>query len=307
MKPKAISAADNISDEIVLSRTFAAPRELVFRAWTEPAHLAQWWGPRGFSNPVCECDARPGGKIHVVMRAPNGTDYPMGGEYREIVAPEKLVFTTGALDGAGKMMFEFLHTLTFTVQEGKTLLTLRSRLIRTSPGSDQYTNGFRAGLTQSWDRLADLVEDTADREVISEREFAAPPEAVFAAFSDPARLALWWGPHGFTNTFRIFELRVGGRWEFTMHGPDGANYDNISVFREISAPRRIIFEHLEPMHWYQMTMTFAATSGGTRLAWRMVFASAAECDRVRPFIVQGNEQNFDRLAADLSAPGPAVR
>src|SRR5471030_3335358 len=79
--------------EFVITREFDAPRELVFKAWTDPKHLAQWWGPRGFTNPVCEWDVRPGGKIYDVMRAPNGVDYPMGGEFCEIVPPERLVFS----------------------------------------------------------------------------------------------------------------------------------------------------------------------------------------------------------------------
>src|SRR5580692_63489 len=80
-----------VGKEFVITREFDAPRELVFQTWTDPKHLAQWWGPRGFTNPVCEWDARPGLEIYVVMRAPNGARYPMGGEFREIVATEKLV------------------------------------------------------------------------------------------------------------------------------------------------------------------------------------------------------------------------
>src|SRR5579859_4235348 len=112
--------------ELIITRTFQAPREVVFKAWTDPKHLAQWWGPRGFTNPVCEWDARPGKKIHVVMRGPNGVDYPMGGEFREITAPERLVYTSGAMDEKGIMLFELLHTATFVESDGKTKLTLHS-------------------------------------------------------------------------------------------------------------------------------------------------------------------------------------
>src|SRR5277367_5272896 len=114
-----------VGKEFVITREFDAPRELVFKAWTDPKHLAQWWGPRGFTNPVCDWDARPGKAIHVVMRAPNGVDYPMGGEFREIVAPERLVFTSGALDEKGNLLFEFLHTVTFAERNEKTWLTIR--------------------------------------------------------------------------------------------------------------------------------------------------------------------------------------
>jgi len=104
---------DYAGREFVITREFDAPRELVFQAWTDPKHLAQWWGPKGFTNPVCEWDARPGGKIYDVMRAPNGAEHPMSGEFREIDPPERLVFSCGALDENGELLFEFLHDVTF--------------------------------------------------------------------------------------------------------------------------------------------------------------------------------------------------
>jgi len=140
--------------EIVITRIFAAPRQLVWQAWTDPGHLAQWWGPRNFTNPVCQLDVRPGGAIHIVMRAPNGVDYPMAGRYREIAAPEKLVYTSGALDEKGKLMFELLHTVTLAERDGRTTLTIKSRVIQTTAGADKYTNGYEAGMTQSLERLA---------------------------------------------------------------------------------------------------------------------------------------------------------
>src|SRR5580692_6124612 len=110
--------------EFIITRVFDAPRELVFKAWTDPKHLAQWWGPRGFTNPVCEWDARVGGKIYDVMRAPNGMDYPMGGEFREVVAPEKVAFVCGPLNEKKEMIFEFLNTAVSTEKKGKTKMTL---------------------------------------------------------------------------------------------------------------------------------------------------------------------------------------
>jgi uncharacterized protein YndB with AHSA1/START domain len=143
--------------EVVIARVFDAPRQLVWRAWTDPKHLAQWWGPAGFTNPVCNLDVRLGGMIHIIMRGPNGVDYPMAGSYREVVAPEKLVYTSGALDQMGKMMFELLHTVTFVERAGRTTLTVRSQIIQTTEGADRYTNGYKAGMTQSLARLASLL------------------------------------------------------------------------------------------------------------------------------------------------------
>jgi len=91
-------AKNQIGQEFIITREFDAPRELVWKACTEAKQVAQWWGPHGFTAPICEWDARPGNKIYVVMRGPDGTDYPMGGKFHEVLPPERLVTTTGALD-----------------------------------------------------------------------------------------------------------------------------------------------------------------------------------------------------------------
>jgi uncharacterized protein YndB with AHSA1/START domain len=148
-----------IGKEFIITREYAAPQELVWRACTESQHLAQWWGPRGFTAPVCEWDAKPGNKIYVVMRAPDGTRYPMGGEFLEVVPPERLVTVTGALDEAGNLMFEFHHTLTLFERNGRTKLTMHSRLTKLiAPDADRYVGGFEAGMTQSLERLTEVVD-----------------------------------------------------------------------------------------------------------------------------------------------------
>ena len=149
--------------------------------------------------------------------------------------------------------------------------------------------------------MASIGARPEDREIVSTRVFDAPRERVFRAFSDPQVLARWWGPDGFTSTFQEFDFRPGGAWRFVMHGPDGADYRNASDFIEVVSPERIVLEHLRPMHRFQMTMTFAEEAGKTRLTWRMVFESVAELERVRAFIPGANEQNFDRLQAQLAA------
>jgi uncharacterized protein YndB with AHSA1/START domain len=157
MAAKTKATEDFTGQEFIITREFDAPRELVFKAWTDPKHLAQWWGPRGFTNPVCEWDARPGREIYNVMRTPNGARYPMSGEFREVVAPEKLVFTSGALDEKGGMMFEFLHTATFAEAKNKTKLTLYSRVIKTTDEANKYIGGFEAGMKQSLEKLVEFL------------------------------------------------------------------------------------------------------------------------------------------------------
>ena len=144
------------------------------------------------------------------------------------------------------------------------------------------------------------IDASADREIVSRRVFDAPRELVFRAFSDPSVLARWWGPAGFANTFQEFDLRPGGAWRLVMRGPDGAEYQLEKHFVEVTAPERIVFDHVQPMHHFRMTMTFAEDSGKTRLTWQMAFDSAEEAETVREFIAAANEQNFDRLEAELA-------
>ena len=150
-------------------------------------------------------------------------------------------------------------------------------------------------------------EDISVPEIINTRWFAVAPERCFRAFSDPAQLARWWGPAGFTNTVSAFDFRTGGRWRIVMRGPDGTEYPNESEFVQIVPDELIAFVHLGPMHRYWLRMSYAPENHGTRLTWRMRFATAAEHERVKDFVQAANEQNFDRLAAGLSEKQPIVR
>ncbi len=147
----------NEERELVLTRVFDAPRELVFKAWTDPKRVAQWWGPHRFTNPVCDLDVRPGGAIRIHMRGPDGTVYPMTGVYQEVVEPERLVFTSAALDADGNPMFEVLTTVTFAEQGGKTKQILRARVIKSTAEAAPYLKGMEAGWTQSLERLAESL------------------------------------------------------------------------------------------------------------------------------------------------------
>jgi len=141
--------------ELVITRVFDAPRALVFKVWTDPKHLAQWWGPKGFTNPVCEVDARVGGAWRIVMRSPDGVEYPGGGVYREIVEPERLVFTNIATDTEGNPLLDGLTTVTFAEHGSKTKLTLQTRAVALVAAAAAALEGMEAGWTQSLERLAE--------------------------------------------------------------------------------------------------------------------------------------------------------
>lgn len=139
---------------------------------------------------------------------------------------------------------------------------------------------------------------TPDREIISTRVFDASPDQLFQAWTDPAILALWWGPKNFKNTFQVFEPRPGGDWKFVMHGPDGTDFKNESVFRELEKPSRIVLDHVSSPR-FRVVATFDAMGEKTKLTFRMIFETSEMRDRVKDIVVNANEENFDRLAVQL--------
>jgi uncharacterized protein YndB with AHSA1/START domain len=156
--------------EFIITRIFDAPRELVFKAWTESEHLKHWWGPKGFTFGVSKLDFRPGGIFHYSMRSPDG--HEMWGKfvYREIVVPEKIVFINSFSDEEGNTVrapfsptwpLEVLNTLTLSENEGKTTLTLRGGPINaTEEERKTYEAGFESmkqGFGGTFDQLADYL------------------------------------------------------------------------------------------------------------------------------------------------------
>jgi uncharacterized protein YndB with AHSA1/START domain len=141
-----------------LKRIFAEPRARVFNAWIDPKQLAVWWGPKGFTNPVCEADARPGGAILIHMRAPDGVVYPMTGEFLDVSPPERLVFTSAALDGNGQPMFVNRNTVIFTEVPGGTEISLHVTVVSTTPAAPQYLKGMEQGWILTLDRLGDMLK-----------------------------------------------------------------------------------------------------------------------------------------------------
>jgi uncharacterized protein YndB with AHSA1/START domain len=132
------------------------------------------------------------------------------------------------------------------------------------------------------------------------REFSATPESVFAAFSDPRRLARWWGPDGFSNSFDTFEFRPGGQWLFTMHGPDGTNYPNQSEFLEIVPNSLIRINHVNQPH-FVLSVSLEPIATGTLVTWIGVFENREFAENSRQFLETANEQNLNRLALEISS------
>ncbi|HVK55077.1 MAG TPA: SRPBCC domain-containing protein [Burkholderiales bacterium] len=138
---------------------------------------------------------------------------------------------------------------------------------------------------------------SADGIFSSSRLFPFTPAQVFAAFANADRLATWWGPDGFSNTFEVFEFKAQGRWKFVMHGPDGKNYPNDSVFLEASQ-QRIIVRHASPPN-FTLTITLAEVDGQTNLDWSQAFDDPRLAANLAHIIIPANEKNLNRLHAAL--------
>jgi uncharacterized protein YndB with AHSA1/START domain len=145
--------------ELTLSRTFDAPRDVVFRAWTDARQVARWWGPRGFTNPVCEVDARPGGAIHIVMRGPEPWgDNPMTGVFQEVIPPERLAFISTPLNANGKPILETVTTVVFDEVQGKTRVTVHVVVTSSTPEAATALAGIDEGWRQTLDRLSEHIQ-----------------------------------------------------------------------------------------------------------------------------------------------------
>jgi uncharacterized protein YndB with AHSA1/START domain len=140
----------------------------------------------------------------------------------------------------------------------------------------------------------------ADCEIVTNRIINYPREIVFRAWTDAEILQRWWGPLGFTNTFYEFNPIAGGKWKFMMHGPEKGNYPNEVVFLEVQSPSLIAWDRITQPHFRVVTTFEEIENGKTSLTFRMLFNSKKECDKIRKFAVDKNEENFDKLEIELA-------
>lgn len=146
----------------------------------------------------------------------------------------------------------------------------------------------------------EIIKTTAESEIVSSRIFNFQKELLFKAWSEPEHLKNWWGPAGFTNTFHQFDFKVGGKWVFTMHGPEKGNYQNECEFIKIDEPHLIAWQRIsQPL--FQILATFEEVNPNqTKLVFKMLFETAQECSKLKPFVVDKNEENFDKLEVELA-------
>lgn len=232
-----------ISDvETVVTRTFDAPRDLVFDAWTNAEHFAKWIGPRGISTHVTQFDVRPGGRYRFVQRTGGGPEHVFHGVYREVVRPERLV-STFVYEGAPQ--YEILNTMLLEERGGKTLMTLTSRFANKEHLEAMIASGMEEGMTEGFERMEEwLAFDVPQEPVLRiERTFDAPRDLVFACWTQPEHFKQWFMPEGFTVPHCTIDARPGGIMHFSSRWPEQFNMPDSwmkGIFREVTPPERIV-------------------------------------------------------------------
>lgn len=138
-----------------------------------------------------------------------------------------------------------------------------------------------------------------DKEIVASRTVNASQELAFRAWTEPEHLKNWWGPAGFTNTFHEFDLRVGGKWTFTMHGPEKGNYENACEFTIIDKPVHLRWKrYSKPL--FQVDVTFEKVDDNrTHIVFRQIFDSVEECSKIKKYTEGKNDENFDKLENEL--------
>ncbi|HWE44952.1 MAG TPA: SRPBCC family protein [Caulobacteraceae bacterium] len=296
--------------ELVLVRVFDAPRTLVFKAWTEPKRLAQWWGPKGFTCPVCEMDARPGGKWRIVMRGPDGGEYPHGGEILEIDPPAKIVMTN-ALEGDAAPFGPSTWTVNFDEVDGKTTLTTRVVCETVEDRDTMDRMQWRVGYGMSLDKLA--VELAIDRRepaktldvtappnlgiVVVTRWFDAPRELVWKVTTEAEHFQNWWGPRRYKNHILEMDVRVGGRYRIEQRGGNGEVHPFRGEYLEIEAPHRLVmtqgYADFPPL---TLTIELTEKDGGTLLTGTMDMGSVEVRDTVlKSGMESGMRESYERM------------
>jgi uncharacterized protein YndB with AHSA1/START domain len=292
------TATASESREIAATRLFDAPRELVWRMWTDREHVIHWWGPNGFTNTIDEMDVRPGGAWNFVMHGPDGTDYVNKCVYVDVAAPERLVYdhVTGPT---------FRASVTFAARGEQTEVTMRMQFESAEKRNDVAEKfGAVEGLNQTLDHLREKLAALMAHDLVITRTIDAPRAVVWNAWTDERHVGQWWGPRHFTTAVCTLDVRPGGAIRIDMQGPDGTIYPMSGSFVDLREPERLVMTtramedadghaKLETLN----VITFEEEGGKTRLTMRgTVLKLEPEAVQAVVGMRQGWSETLDKLA-----------
>lgn len=322
------SKPERISErELVTTHIFDAPRELVWKAWTDPKLIPRWWGPSRYTTTVEKMDVRPGGTWRFVQRDAEGNVFGFHGEYKEVVPPKRIVDTFEFEGMPGHILIE---TATFEEIDGQTKVTQKSVFETAEDLEGMLASGMEEGARETMERFTELLAEmkkgsahtkteprkrsAKKNELVITRVFGAPPERIWKAWTDPREAKKWWGPKGFTTPFFSLDLRVGGIFRYCMRSPEGKDYWGTGVVREIVPKKRIVYTdsfsdekgNVVPATYYGMgadlpremlvTLTLDEENGRTKVTLRHAgMPQGPDLDGAK----QGWNEMFDKLVKHL--------
>jgi uncharacterized protein YndB with AHSA1/START domain len=312
--------------EVLVTSIYNAPRELVYKTVTDPLLVPKWWGPSWMKTTVYKMNVMPGGIWRFLQQDKEGKEYGFHGVYHDVVAPERLVYTTEFEGLPGHVS---LHTDQYTEREGITICTALT-VFQSLEDRDQMLQwGMEEGTIETTARLNDLLakiniqprkemrmeqHEKNEQCITITRIFDAPRERVWERWTEPGQFMCWWGPKDFTSPYAKFDLRPGGKYLSCMRGPDGKEYWDTGTYEEIIEPHRIVYtnsfadEHgnVVPASYYGMgsdkpmemevELTLEDLDGKTRMTLELCGLAAGEMiEQARA----GWDQSFDKLAECL--------
>jgi uncharacterized protein YndB with AHSA1/START domain len=300
------------NEPLVIERIFNAPIAKVWKAITNKKAIKQW------SFDIKEFEPATGFEFQFYGEN-EGVKYFHWCVVTEVIPHKKISYSWRyeGYEGNSLVTFELF------AESNKSRLRLTHEGLETFPKIPAFA---RANFVKGWTALIgsslkefieqnesrmnegnNSVTNTADREINITRVLDAPRGLVWEAWTDPKHVAQWWGPNGFTTTIEKMDVRPDGVWKHVMHGPDGTDYPNISVFKEVVKPERIVYSHGGgkkggPAAQFQATWTFEALGDKTKVTIHMLFPSAADRDKVvkEYGAIEGGNQTLARLAVFLA-------
>ena len=262
--------------EIVVTRKYNAPRELVYKIVTDPKLIPHWWGPRNLTTHVERMEVKPGGQWRFVQHDPQGNIFAFHGVYHEAKAPELLIYTMEWEALPGHVLLDIDR---FDEQDGETICTSRSIFETVEDRDGMLQQGMESGTKVVTERIIELLNllsqpgklQTSMQEQHSDgsslkitRLFNAPPEKVWQRWMDPGEYMCWAAPKGFTVCDAKIDMHVGGKFLNCMRGPDGKEVWGTGIYKEIIEPNHFVYsdsfadEHgnIVPASYYGMPADF---------------------------------------------------
>jgi uncharacterized protein YndB with AHSA1/START domain len=302
--------------ELVITRVFDAPLELVWKQWSESERLMCWWVPKGLSWPHRRIELRVGGTYLYCMRSSDGKDFWSTGAYRETDMPsgssapftgeKENVIRASYYGMQGDWPLELLVTVSFEEHAGKTLFSLRHAGI--PPG--QMFESTETIWSELLDKFAEnlkkdiRIPETVKKEVIMTRVFDAPCELVYKAYTDPKLIPQWWGTKSFKTTVDQMEPRPGGVLRFVQRDTSGNEYAFNRVYREIVPHQRLVYTFVlesMPGHILLETVSFEEQGGKTKMTDYLVYqTSHPELAHPVAVLREGTAESMERFERLLS-------